>query len=154
VKEPGFSNLDSRRADNCPLTCGYIGIRERASQAYTNGGLAGRTARVTDGSRAGKRENGRSQPASQDGGWGGEPASQSVSEPASQDRGRGWAASVRRGKVNDSDFPWLLAHAVALPGFEELRPLFDEELRCLDPESDEGLSLRDTDRSLWSTNGF
>jgi hypothetical protein len=57
-------------------------------------------------------------------------------------------------QVNDSDFPWLLAHVVALPGFEELRPLFDEELRWLDPESDEGLSLRDTDRSLWSTNGF
>ena len=34
--------------------------------------------------------------------------------------------------VTGGDFPWLNADVHPFPGFEEVRPLFDEELRLLD----------------------
>jgi hypothetical protein len=34
--------------------------------------------------------------------------------------------------VDGGDFPWLNARVQAAPGFEEIRPLFEEELRLLD----------------------
>jgi hypothetical protein len=34
--------------------------------------------------------------------------------------------------VNGGDFPWLNADVRPYPGFEDVRPLFDEELRLLD----------------------
>jgi hypothetical protein len=34
--------------------------------------------------------------------------------------------------VNGGDFPWLNADVRPHPGFEDVRPLFDEELRLLD----------------------
>jgi hypothetical protein len=33
--------------------------------------------------------------------------------------------------VNGGDFPWLNADVRPHPGFEDVRPLFDEELRLL-----------------------
>ncbi len=34
--------------------------------------------------------------------------------------------------VTGSDFPWLNAQVRALPGFEQVRPLFEDELRALE----------------------
>lgn len=39
--------------------------------------------------------------------------------------------------VTGGDFPWLNARLLPGPGFEEVRPMFDEELRLLDHLDDD-----------------
>jgi hypothetical protein len=39
--------------------------------------------------------------------------------------------------VTGGDFPWLNAHVRPVAGFEEVRPLFEEELRRLDQLDDD-----------------
>ena len=39
--------------------------------------------------------------------------------------------------VTGGDFPWLNARVRAMPGFEEVRPLFEEELRALEHIDDD-----------------
>ena len=39
--------------------------------------------------------------------------------------------------VTGSDFPWLNARVRTLPGFEQVRPLFEEELRALEHIDDD-----------------
>jgi hypothetical protein len=38
--------------------------------------------------------------------------------------------------VTDTNFPWLNARVVPLPGFEQVAPLFEEEARLLDELAD------------------
>lgn len=41
-------------------------------------------------------------------------------------------------EIDGSDFPWLEGRFVAHPGFAEVKPLFDEELRLADEDSADG----------------
>ena len=43
-------------------------------------------------------------------------------------------AQVAELEVDDSDFPWLHAHLRAVPAFEELRPLFEGELKQIEAD--------------------
>ena len=45
--------------------------------------------------------------------------------------------------VTGGDFPWLNARVVALPGFEEVAPLFQDEVRLLD-------ALEETETPEWT----
>jgi len=48
--------------------------------------------------------------------------------------------TIARLVVTGSDFPWLHARVEPHDGFEDIRPMFDDELRLLDPLDDDHVS--------------
>ena len=47
---------------------------------------------------------------------------------------------IARLVVTGSDFPWLHARVEPQDGFDDVRPMFDEELRLLDPLDDDNVA--------------